>query len=173
MELIKVNFGCGPVQPDGWINIDNDEQFNTSCRDITELLQTHSDEIDLIVAHHSLQTVPYDAMDDVLYSMRQLLKSGGELFISIPDIKAAYDAYLNNDISWFPIMNDEPIDERFCHYLTWYGQNINPLTAKSLLDALSVHGFNAEQTYPKQDDKSNKKLLMTRLNESIFVKATK
>lgn len=170
----RINFGCGPVKPSGWLNIDNDATFNPDRLSVKTI---RSNSVDYIVAHHSLQCIDPRLFDDIMKDLYRVLKPGGILRVSIPDIIAAFDAYKDRNIDWFPQMDGEEIDERFMHYLTWYGQNINPITEYGMQHALMRSGF--KQVYSRYDDgithcdDQEITSLDTRYNESRYFEGRK
>ena len=76
----------------------------------------------------------------MLLEFHRVLKPGGVIRISLPDIVSGFEAYKNNNISFFPNSEDN-LDIRFSAWLTWYSQSVSLLTDKALQDKLSVIGF--------------------------------
>lgn len=173
MLLNRINFGCGSVQPDGWLNIDSDPVFNTEIVDVRGVA---NNTMDYIVAHHVLETIKYHELPKVLMTLYDILKPGGVLRVSIPDILKAFEAYRNNDINWFPNIQEKNIDIRFSSYLSWYSQNLNPMTDHALAIIISNAGFQSvgKSYFMKTEYKDQSILdLDTRENESVFIEAVK
>lgn len=169
----RINFGSGPVYAEGWINVEIDHTFKSDYQ-TTANIERNS--IDYAVAHHSLQTVNFWHLQTVLLDLYAVLKPGGVLRVSIPDIIAGFDAYAQNDIDFFPKMDGEDIDGRFCNWLTWYGQNITPMTHGLLKKRLESAGFTVMD--PRIFNRTNckDKTIMdldTRYDESIYLEAIK
>lgn len=168
----KLNFGCGSVQPEGWMNLDFDEEFNAPYKDINEI---EDNSLDMIVAHCTLQITPYHEMDNLLATLRRKLKLGCALRISLPDIVRGFEAYQQGDTDWFP--NGEPnIDERLSAWLTWYSTTKTLLTSPALMIKLREVGFNSfARTNFKQTTSGMPEIteLDTRNNECYFVEGIK
>ena len=81
----KVNLGCGPYKSTGWINIDNNPNWEPEIvRDLTKGLPFDNDSIDLIAAYHFLEHLNKDDMLFVLEECYRVLKSECQLLIKIP-----------------------------------------------------------------------------------------
>jgi len=169
---MKINFGCGSIQPSDWVNIDLDPEFNTEYKDL-KLIPDNS--CDIIVCHAIVCCVKYHDIEKVLSEFYRVLKPGGVARISLPDIVSGFNAYKNNNISFFPNSEDN-LDRRFSSWLTWYSTSVSLLTEKALEYKLSDTGFkNITKTQYKQTKFSNNKSyeLDTREHEFYFIEATK
>lgn len=169
----RINFGSGPVYAEGWINVEIDHTFKS---DYQTTVNIERNSVDYAVAHHSLQCVKFQHLEHVLQDLYAVLKPGGILRVSIPDIMAGFDAYTQNDIDFFPAMDGEDIDGRFCNWLTWYGQNVTPMTQSLLKKRLEKVGFIVLD--PRIFNRTNSKdkgimELDTRYDESIYMEAMK
>lgn len=173
-DIKRVNFGAGPIQPETWINIDEDPRYNKIDTEDTSLITTNS--VDYIVAHHSLQCIAWSDLRKELEGLHRILKPDGILRISIPDIIGAFEAYERKDLSWFPSMGDEILDERFSKYLSWYSTNITPLTGKALCIVLKRAGFkqaNIISHHITLCEYESITELDARFNESVYIEAVK
>lgn len=132
---MKINWGCGSIQPDGWINVDNDPGFLSPFRDMNSF-----NDVDIIVAHCSLQMVEFNKIEEQLKEFYNHLKTGGALRISLPDIAEGAKQYFAYNIDWFP-NSENDIDDRFSAWLTWYSTTITLLTVPCLLNKLLTVGF--------------------------------
>ena len=169
---MNINFGCGSIQPIDWTNIDLDPEFNTEHKNL-DLIPDNS--CDILVCHAIICCVKYHDIEKVLSEFYRVLKPGGVIRISLPDIVSGFEAYKNNNISFFPNSEDN-LDRRFSAWLTWYSQSVSLLTDKALQDKLSAIGFqNVIKTQYKQTTLSNTKSyeLDTREHEFYFVEAKK
>lgn len=172
--MIKVNFGCGSIQPEGWVNIDHDTEFNTW----KDLRYIEDDSVDDMVAHAVIQQWAWEDMADKLGKLRSKLKVGGVLRISLPDIIRGFVAYQEFDHDWFPNGEDD-IDDRFSAWLTWYSTSVTLLTPRALRHKLVEAGFedylinevSFKETYFK--DKQDSTELDTREGEFFFIEARK
>ena len=169
---MNINFGCGSIQPSDWINIDLDPEFNTEHKDL-KLIPDNS--CDIIGCHAIICCVKYHDIEKVLLEFYRVLKPGGVVRISLPDIVSGFDAYKNNNINFFPNSEDD-LDKRFSAWLTWYSQSASLLTDKALQYKLQDSGFiSVSKTEFKQTAYSNEKIyeLDTREYEFYFVEAVK
>lgn len=173
----KLNFGCGSIQPKDWTNVDHDLEFVKDPKREVPLWTTtktfHDDEFDIIVAHAVVQQFEWHEMVDELKELRRILKPGGLLRISLPDILEGFEAYKRDDIAWFP-NGEEKIDDRFAAWLTWYSTSKTLLTEHALINKLFEAGFLhiipssfGESTVPEAAE------LDTRENEFFFLEVTK
>ena len=169
---MNLNLGCGSIQPTGWTNIDLDAEFKTEYKSITEF---GDNTFNKIVAHCVVQINEIHDVNSLLSEALRVLKVDGVFRISLPDIAAGFDAYKNNNISFFP-NSEEDIDDRFCAWLTWYSTSKTLLTQKALINRLISVGFkDAKITKFKQTEFSDEQIfeLDTRENECYFVEAIK
>jgi predicted SAM-dependent methyltransferase len=60
---MKINFGCGSIQPSDWINIDLDPEFKTEHRDLSSIIDNSCD---IIVCHAIICCVKYHDIEKVL-----------------------------------------------------------------------------------------------------------
>jgi predicted SAM-dependent methyltransferase len=134
----RLNFGCGSIQPAGWHNLDRDD-FGQEHVGSTELFE--DDTFDVIVAHCSLQLTEYDDVPKLLAELRRVLKTGGVLRVSLPDIARGFTAYATNNLSWFP-NGEDSIDDRFSNWLTWYSTTRSLWTPDAIINRLRDAGFN-------------------------------
>lgn len=134
---MKVNFGCGSIQPNDWVNVDR-QDFGQEHIGSTVLFD--ADSVDLLVAHCSLQINEHDYIPSVLADIYRVMKPGGVARFSLPDIHAGFDAWRRRDISWFPNSEDD-IDDRFSNWLTWYSTTRVLLTPAALANRLHNSGF--------------------------------
>lgn len=135
--MVKLNFGCGSIQPEGWDNLDSDPQFGALMHDISLI---SSGRYDIIVAHCALQTNEFKAIPELLSELYRVLRPGGVLRISLPDIVAGFGAYIEENKDWFP-NGEESLNQRFCAWLTWYSTTKTLLTIPALNELLAQAGF--------------------------------
>jgi SAM-dependent methyltransferase len=169
---MNINFGCGSIQPSNWINIDLDPEFNTEHKNLESI---PDNSCDIIVCHAIICCVKYHDIEKVLSEFYRVLKTGGVVRISLPDIVSGFEAYKNNNISFFPNSEDD-LDKRFSAWLTWYSQSASLLTDKALQYKLQDSKFKSvSKTEFKQTAYSNEKIyeLDTREHEFYFVEAIK
>lgn len=83
----KLNFGCGSIQPEGWENVDIEDCGQPHIGTSTLFADG---EFDIIVAHCAIQIVDFMDLFTVLSDLHRILKPGGILRISLPDIIAGF-----------------------------------------------------------------------------------
>lgn len=147
--IMKLNIGCGSVQPEGWVNADNDIAYITGDKthtpwyaDLTTHLPWADQTFDLIVADHVLSDLDYHQLPSALLELRRVLKDDGTLRVLVPDIVGAMDAYDRRDSDWFPQdENTVGLGARFCTFVTWFGTVKSVFTPMYLQQLLSDAGF--------------------------------
>lgn len=168
----KLNWGCGSIQPGDWTNVDVDLGFNTTFI-TTESME--KDYFDIIVAHCAIQMLEWHELVTELKELYRILKPGGVIRISLPDIERGFRALKNGEKEWFP-NGEENINERFCAWLTWYSTTKTLLTPVALYNKLSEAGFKSPVlTQFKLTASSMPEIieLDTRADECFFMEATK
>lgn len=136
-----VNFGCGPVQPDGWVNIDRDAQWGAP-RSFDEAHLDHGDAA-LIVANHALQMTGWHDQQALMDDLVVHLAPGGVLRVLVPDAVAAVHAYDRGDGGWFPV--DDQVEAsaggKLTAYLTWYSEARVCFTPEALVGLMGRSGL--------------------------------
>ncbi len=169
---MKINFGCGSIQPSDWTNIDIDSEYQTEHKNLNQIADNSCD---IIVSHATICSIYYHDIKTILLEFNRVLKPNGVVRISLPDIVSGFEAYRNNNINFFPNSEDN-LDKRFSAWLTWYSASHSLLTPKALEYKLKDSGFNhVSQTEFKKTVYSNEKIyeLDTREHEFYFMEAMK
>lgn len=127
--IIKINIGCGPHSRADWINLDwgilpflsrlprlikllikvhllpknySYPWLNTprlyDCRKRLPFLDTS---VDFIYTSHFLEHLPRYQTIMLLKECRRILRRGGILRVSVPDLKLVAEKYVKNDINFF------------------------------------------------------------------------
>lgn len=97
-EGVKIHFGCGPVNFPGWINIDALSNPHIHLTGSFDALDTfNSDSVDLIYACHVLEHLNHVEHSLFLDKAYKILKPGGCLLLSVPDLKSLANLYLQTD----------------------------------------------------------------------------
>jgi predicted SAM-dependent methyltransferase len=99
---MKLHLGCGEIRLDGWTNVDVRPTSATDLvEDIAILPSMHEQSVDEIYACHVLEHFGFvnvrPTAESVLRRWAQLLKPGGRLLISVPDMKQVAQAFLAFD----------------------------------------------------------------------------
>jgi len=181
----RLNLGSGPNHPrPGWLNLDrdlltHDPEIGLYRTDFVENGLPFADQsLQLVVAHHVFQMVPYIRLRDTFKEVYRVLKPAGRLRISVPDPLGAFQALENGQKSHFPIVDEAEtsLDGKFCAYLLWYSEARTVFTRKWLVELLAEAGFSGFQLgctpkspLPCRFEGEND--LDTRLDESIYLVA--
>ena len=113
---LKLNLGCGTDLKPGFINIDlaldTPPVFDSGSQpamfinnDFRRGIPLEQGSCELIYSSHFLEHVEYAEALKLMRECYQLLKPGGIFRISLPDFKSACAAYLNNDYSYFDLVD--------------------------------------------------------------------
>lgn len=131
MNITRLNWGCGPDPPCGWINADRLRAPNiTLSGDIRDGLALPDDSVDYAVSIHGLQDLPYLDVVPALRELRRVLRPGGVLRVALPDLERAIEAWLRGDAAYFYIPDDETrtIGGKLIVQAIWYGSSRTPFT---------------------------------------------
>jgi predicted SAM-dependent methyltransferase len=140
----RLNWACGPRGAAGWFN--SDRQAGEGIQhtgDILKGLPLDADGLDYAVSIHGLQDL---AVQDVLPALRELhrvLRPGGVLRVSVPDLDRAIRAYLHQDHDYFYIRDEEAasIGGKLSYQMTWYGSVRALFTFEFVDELLRKAGF--------------------------------
>lgn len=125
-SLRRLHWGCGPITPVGWLNSDVSNYPGVDLvADIRDGLPIADNTFDYIVAIHVLPEIPYGDLDRTLTELRRVLKPGGVLRLSLPDMDLALRAYQNGDVDYFLIDDSivRSLAGKMIVQLTWYGRS--------------------------------------------------
>jgi len=140
----RLNWGCGDVGEPGWINSDQKEGpgVDISC-DIRQGLPLESDTIDYAVSIHALPEVPFPDLIPVLSELRRVLKPGGVLRLSLPDLLKGVEAYRRGDRSYFLIPDEDAhtLGGKLVVQLTWYGYSRSLFVPDFVEELLAKAGY--------------------------------
>jgi predicted SAM-dependent methyltransferase len=144
MLLHRLNWGCGPIRPAGWVNSDREpgEGVDLVC-DIRDGLPVPDDTFDCIVSIHVLEQIPYLELDAALTELRRVLKPDGVMRLGVPDLDCAIVAYLRGQPDYFHVADHEvaSIGGKLCVQMTWYGSTRSLFTYDFLAELLARTGF--------------------------------
>lgn len=113
-SLIYAHVGCGPQIYDGFINIDkyhNEDKRVLPCC-MSELPFSDS-YLDGIVSNHSLEHLNYRDAQKALYEWNRVLKNGGKLYLTIPDLEEICRLIISPDVSF--------VDKHYWYIYTMFG----------------------------------------------------
>jgi SAM-dependent methyltransferase len=140
----RLHWGCGPITPLGWVNSDIAAGPGVDVvADIRHGLPLAADSFDYIVAIHVLPEIPYSDLDKSLAELRRVLRPGGVLRLSLPDMDLAIKAYLSGDVDYFLIGDEvtKSLAGKMIVQLTWYGRSRCMFTWEFTEELLTRNGF--------------------------------
>lgn len=179
----RLNWGCGPVIADGWVNVDRERLWALGAPELSDLvvhditaerLPFPDGFFDGIVANHSFQCLTLDEGPPAAEEFARVLARGGRLRLIVPDVVAALDAFYRGDGTWpgFAAISEPwPLQRRFLHYLTWGGQNRRCFDLEQLQEVCLDAGL-VLATVPDPEMRWMTEI-DSRHGESLFVEAVK
>jgi SAM-dependent methyltransferase len=179
LSIRRLNWGCGVVAPFGWVNSDIDSGPGIDVvADICRGLPLANDSFDYAVSIHALPEIRFDHMDWALRELCRVLKPGGVLRLSLPDMDKAIDAYRSGDVDYF-LIDDGVVRStagKMIVQLTWFGRSRCMFTYEFIEELLLRNGFRSvvrcdyRQTHSPWPGITE---LDNRPVESLFVEAIK
>lgn len=134
--MIRINLGCGSIQPEGWVNIDSFDHGQTDLADARNPWLFGDGAVDGVVANHFLNALDHHEIPGVLAEAHRVLKPGGVLRILVPNLLGAVNAWERGDLAWFP-QADLSLDAALCTYTVWFGTHRSVFTPGYLHELLA------------------------------------
>ncbi len=175
----RLNWGCGPRGTPGWLNSDLVSGDGIQhVGDLREGLPLGPDSLDYAVSIHGLQDLPVPDLVPALRELHRVLKPGGVLRLSVPDLDRAIRAYLDANHAYFYIKDDEAasIGGKFSYQMTWYSSVRSLFTFDFLEELLGKAGFREVRRCAYRETASRYAEIVeldNRPRESLFVEAVK
>ena len=175
----RLHWGCGEWATPGWINSDIKQGDGVDIvADIRDGLPLESDSIDYAVSVHALPEIPFTELVPTLVELRRVLKPGGVLRLSLPDLDKGIDAYHRKDSSYFKVPDEEAksVGAKFVTQMVWYGYSRSLFTHEFIEEQLEKAGFSrVEHCTFRQTASPYPEIVMldNRERESLFVEAVK
>jgi predicted SAM-dependent methyltransferase len=175
----RLHWGCGPITPYGWVNSDIEPGPGVDVvADIRHGLPLPDESFDYIVSIHVLPEIPYGDLDGALRELRRVLKPGGVLRLSLPDLDKSIAAYKSKDIDYFLIPDEavKSLSGKMIVQLLWYGRSRSMFTVEFTKELLTRNGYQSIQEcayrqtfspYPGMTELDDREL------ESFFIEARK
>lgn len=177
--MLRLNWGCGPHTPFGWVNSDIEVGTGIDVvADIRQGLPFPDNHFDYIVSIHVLPELAYRELDPALKELLRVLKPGGVLRLSLPDLDLAIQAYRSKDVDYFLIGDDEvrSLAGKLIVQLLWYGRSRSMFTWEFTKELLERTGYR-EVVRCAHTQSASGLLGITELDnralESLFVEARK
>jgi 2-polyprenyl-3-methyl-5-hydroxy-6-metoxy-1,4-benzoquinol methylase len=130
---MKLHLGCGEIHLEGWTNIDVRKTSGTDrVEDISTLASIEKGSVDTIYACHVLEHFGLNhqpTVQTVLNRWVELLKPGGEIFISVPNLLAllkGIEHYQNELLQTFDLLKaayggqEYPTNVHYCGFTPQY-----------------------------------------------------
>ena len=175
----RLNWACDTEPIPGWLNSDIKEGpgIDISC-DILDGLPLDDESIDYIVSTHTLPELSYPDLEPALVELRRVLRQEGVLRLSLPDLEKAIRAYIERDVGYFLIPDDDvrSLGGKMIVQLTWYGYSRSMYTFDFIEELLYRAGFRrVERCSYRQTVSEHAGIveLDDRERESLFVEAVK
>lgn len=175
----RLNWGCGSRGEPGWINSDQKDGpgIDISC-DILAGLPLEPDSIDYTVSIHALPEVHPSDLVPALVELRRVLRPGGVLRLSLPDIEKSIAAYQQGDHDYFLIPDEDAasLGGKLVTQLLWYGYSRSLFTRDFTEELLRKAGFSTVTHCVFQQTASRHPEIVAldnRERESLFVEAVK
>lgn len=105
----RLHLGCGDHKIPGWTNIDLVRSRGVVARDLTKPMPIDPGSIDYIFTEHFIEHITYEEACRVLADCHRVLRIGGVLRISTPDLRKLVDEYVAgrtdewHDVDWAPV----------------------------------------------------------------------
>ena len=96
--MICLNLGCGPNPIKGWVNYDSGNFEGVITHDLRHGLPQEPNSVSYIYAEHFIEHIPYDSCLNLLRKCHEVLKKGGVIRLSTPDLKYLIKAYQEKNL---------------------------------------------------------------------------
>jgi predicted SAM-dependent methyltransferase len=95
---MKLNFGCGAIYKDGWVNADIDLKVKADVYlDVNQTnLPWSNNSFDYILADNVIEHLPEDKVRYLLHEFNRILVPGGKLEIYVPHFTGILTKYLGH-----------------------------------------------------------------------------
>ncbi len=104
----RLNWGCAGSPARGWMNGDVAVSPGLDViGDLREGLPLPDASLDYIVTVNAFTQVPHGQLEEALSELKRLLRTDGVLRLEVPDLERSVRAYLEGDVSYFPVPDDQ------------------------------------------------------------------
>jgi len=151
-----LNLGCGYSRIKNFCNIDANLRAHCDVVAGIDKIKLSSNSVGVIYNSHVFEHIPREKAIKVLEEWYRVIRTGGKIYICVPDLEVLFKAYLDN----LPFYNTEKgryIVDRAC-YLVYGGQankyefhfyGYSFVTLRNLLESVgfkNVHSFSRAQS---------------------------
>jgi predicted SAM-dependent methyltransferase len=140
----RLNWGCGPIAPYGWVNSDIAAHPGVEVvADILRGLPLADNEFDYAVSIHALPEIAFHDLAAALAELRRVLRPDGVVRLGLPDLDKAIAAYVAKDADYFLIPDEQAtsLAGKLIAQLTWYGVSRCMFTSDFATELLARAGF--------------------------------
>jgi predicted SAM-dependent methyltransferase len=177
ISIRRLHWGCGSITPEDWINSDLKPGPGVAISgNILDGLRLDNESIDYIVSQHALQDLQIYDQVKAISELRRVLKPGGTLRLSLPDLDQAIAAYQSGNRDYFHIRDWETISGNFITHVLWYSLTHTLFTYEFAEELLLKAGFSSVRRVDYRQTSSNFPEIVeldSREDESFFVEAIK
>ncbi len=141
-DIRRLHWGCGDLRPADWSNSDLAEGpgIDISC-DIFKGLPLDDASIDYISSQHSLPELKIYDQVTALTELRRVLKPGGVLRMSLPDLDLFIAAYQSRSQGPFLVWDWDTPSGNFITHMLWYNTIHTPFTGEFAEELMLKAGF--------------------------------
>jgi SAM-dependent methyltransferase len=175
----RLNWGCGTDPETGWLNSDIKVAPGIDISaDIRAGLPLDDSSLDYAVSIHALPELAYPDVGIALRELHRVLRPDGVLRLGLPDLERAIRAYLDGDIAYFLVPDDDvrSLGGKLVVQLTWYGYSRTLFTFDFVEELLYAAGFRRVERCSYRQTSSPYAAIVdldNREAESLFVEAFK
>jgi SAM-dependent methyltransferase len=173
----RLHWGCGSVIAPGWINSDimDGPGVDIPC-DIRRGLPLSDGSVDYIVSHHALPDLGLYDQVPALRELHRVLRPGGVLRLSLPDLDRAIAAYQQGRRAYFHTWEWDSVAGNFITHVLWYGLTRTLFTWEFTEELLRKAGFAEVRRVDYRVTASGTAEIValdSRPEESLYVEAVK
>ena len=176
-EIRRLHWGCGERIAQGWINSDIKPGPGVNIiGNILDGLPIESESMDYISSQHALQDLKIYEQVKAMSELRRILKPGGVLRLSLPDLDLAIACYLRGDQNHFQHWTWKTLSGNFITYILWHNLTNTPFTYEFAEELLYMASFRAVYRVTYRQTRSDYPAIVeldSRENESFYVEAFK
>jgi predicted SAM-dependent methyltransferase len=141
-QVARLHWGCGSLTPAGWINSDIREGPGVDIvGNVLEGLPLEPDSIDYISSQHVLPELKIHEQVPALRELRRVLKPGGVLRMSLPDLDRAIAAYQARRQDYFLVWECDTVAGNFVTQMLWHNTVHTLFTFEFLEELMLKAGF--------------------------------
>jgi predicted SAM-dependent methyltransferase len=106
---LKLHLGSGENLIDGWVNVDFNGPPGTIHYDLTRSFPIPDESVTFIFNEHFIEHITRDQALALLSECRRVLRNGGVIRLSTPDLRKLVDEYAGGRVDEWADMNWKPL----------------------------------------------------------------